>query len=299
MDDTVGVARSLDQETEARFTSTSKQELAKDASLGRVIGSLEAALERENPLMGMEEIVSEVQNPLEQTILRELLGDLRGIESEVLTERERAVIFRESMEYLHDYQAAIAAGSFTKANPNAHDVFKLLQDNQRKLAHQTIVDRKFLTGSDHGVLHVIEADMRGAMVMADQLGGVLTPKPACFCIRRRSITIWGIRSTPSIQPIITFLKRKIIRCIPASARQILGRSLWSSISGRAYAISITRRCSITATSASRRSRSLCRKSAHLMPLIRRMKTIISHCRVNSSARFSRSPTARERRQTSK
>ncbi len=176
MDDTVGVARSLDQETEARFTSTSKQELAKDASLGRVIGSLEAALERENPLMGMEEIVSEVQNPLEQTILRELLGDLRGIESEVLTERERAVIFRESMEYLHDYQAAIAAGSFTKANPNAHDVFKLLQDNQRKLAHQTIVDRKFLTGSDHGVLHVIEADMRGAMVMADQLGGVLTPE---------------------------------------------------------------------------------------------------------------------------
>src|SRR3989338_5394472 len=176
MDDTVGVARQLDQVTEARLAATSRQELASDASLESALPLLESAVDDPAPLAAMEWIVSEVKNPIEQTLLRELLADVRNIEITVLTDRERAIIFRESMEYLHDYEAAISAGGFKEGNSSSHDTFKLLQDNQRKLAHQTIVDRKFLTGSDHGVLHVIEADMRGAMKMADQLGGVLTPE---------------------------------------------------------------------------------------------------------------------------
>jgi hypothetical protein len=176
MNTSIGTERTLDPAVDANLTRISKQELAAQSSLDSALPTLELAVNSADPLSAMERIVAEVQNPTEQTMLRELLADARSMQGQTLEPRERALIFRETMEYLHDYQQATRNGGFPDAHPNAREVFQLLCDNQRKLAHQTIVDRKFITGSDHGVLHILESNMRGALTMTDQLGGVVTPE---------------------------------------------------------------------------------------------------------------------------
>lgn len=94
---------------------------------------------------------------------------------DIVTGTERAVIMRELIEYLADYIQALAEadGNDTESDGftvrNAFRVYKLLRENARKYLFQSGVDHIYLTGSDHGVKHLIQGDVRFTTQVAEKL----------------------------------------------------------------------------------------------------------------------------------
>ncbi|MDR2371786.1 MAG: hypothetical protein LBD60_01405 [Puniceicoccales bacterium] len=53
---------------------------------------------------------------------------------------------------------------------------KLVRDNPIKIHHQQTVDHKMVTGSDHGVRHVIQSNVAHTLNALDQLRDNVSPK---------------------------------------------------------------------------------------------------------------------------
>lgn len=122
----------------------------------------------------LDDIVAGISSPVERELLQSLSADLKGMAATSLDDAEKVVIFKESMRYLTDYKAAMREGGMGSVT-SVQDVFDLIRGNQRRLAHQTIVDRKFFTGSDHGVTHILEANMAMADMIFADMGAKITP----------------------------------------------------------------------------------------------------------------------------
>ena len=52
-------------------------------------------------------------------------------------------------------------------------IFDMLQTNLKKLMYQDIKDRWYLSGSDHGILHIVNGDMFAAIGMIESLPDIL------------------------------------------------------------------------------------------------------------------------------
>jgi hypothetical protein len=115
-------------------------------------------------------------NPTHAPMLNRLWTTMDEIlpASKLLTREERIKILQSSSEYLSDLSLAMREGDI----PNLPEerIFALIQENQRKLAHLTVVDKHYFTGSDHGVTHVLDGNMTMANKLMAQLGNRLTAK---------------------------------------------------------------------------------------------------------------------------
>ncbi len=91
----------------------------------------------------------------------------------IVTDGERAILMRELIEYLADYSEALAEGEGTKnegfTEHNALRIYDLLRENARKYLFQSGVNYIYLTGSDHGVKHLIQGNVRFTTQVAEQL----------------------------------------------------------------------------------------------------------------------------------
>lgn len=93
----------------------------------------------------------------------------------IVTDTERAVLMRELIEYLADYTEALAEAGETGEKThgftvrNAFLVYRFLRENARKYLFQSGVDFLYLTGSNHGVKHLIQGDVRFGTQVAEKL----------------------------------------------------------------------------------------------------------------------------------
>ncbi len=169
MDKTLGPVKPLTGKP-LETLSVEVKELTNASNLETVCKQIETAMQNGRP--SIEKLIKQVDNAVERALLQQLAKDLRSIGGGNLDKAERALVLRETMEFLRDYKAALKEGGGTLAGSktkSVREVFDLMRDNQRKLVHQTVVDRMYLTGSDHGVGHVLGNDMRLADQIASQL----------------------------------------------------------------------------------------------------------------------------------
>ncbi len=75
-----------------------------------------------------------------------------------LTEEEFATLTKEVTEFTNLYGIAYGKESTEKA-------YELVRDNARKLVYQHLVDKAVFVGSDHGLRHIINGDIRFAKQM--------------------------------------------------------------------------------------------------------------------------------------
>ena len=127
----------------------------------------------------MNEVITGIANPVERQLMGRLLDDLSGMKTTALDEAEKVTILKESLRYLRDYKAALREGGMGSVK-SSQNVFDLIRGNQRKLAHQTIVDRKYFTGSDHGVTHILDANMAMADKIFADIGGKISARDRVF-----------------------------------------------------------------------------------------------------------------------
>lgn len=115
---------------------------------------------------------------------RECAGEVFGREDlveqyrkggDIVRDDERAVLMRELTEYLTDYMEALAESERDSEKTdgftvrNAFRVYKLLRENARKYLFQSGVHYIYLTGSDHGVKHLIQGNVRFTTQIARNL----------------------------------------------------------------------------------------------------------------------------------
>ncbi|GEM_PF-6385150 len=164
--ETVGTLRKLELNKQNILEGQKLEAFAECKDIDDALKTVREALEGGDDMLKRLELDA-TASP-ENLLIGELLKDLDEIGNKSITGRERAVILRDSLEYLSDYQKVIQEGGFAGSSvENLYEVFDLVRQNQRNLAHQTIVDRLYLTGSDHGTLHILEADMSVAAKIAD------------------------------------------------------------------------------------------------------------------------------------
>jgi len=140
---------------------------------GEGVEKVLAKLDNAKSLTDMDAIISEVANPAEKQMLENLANDLKEMKEIAIDEGEKVAILKESTRYLKDYKAAMKEGGMGSVK-SSQEIFNLIRDNQVKLAHQTIVDRKYFTGSDHGVTHILDANMAMADKIFADMGGKLS-----------------------------------------------------------------------------------------------------------------------------
>ncbi|MDR2371999.1 MAG: hypothetical protein LBD60_02525 [Puniceicoccales bacterium] len=86
--------------------------------------------------------------------------------------------------YSKDEQDAVKAQVIDRAleyckadgNISANDAMKLVRDNLVKINHQQTEDHKMVTGSDHGVRHIIQSNVTNTLNALDQLGENVSAK---------------------------------------------------------------------------------------------------------------------------
>lgn len=93
---------------------------------------------------------------------------------DIITDTERAVLMRELIEYFSDYVEALSEAGETEESEgfrvrNAYRIYSFLRENARKYLFQSGVNFIYLTGSDHGVKHLIQGDVRFSTKVAEQL----------------------------------------------------------------------------------------------------------------------------------
>lgn len=170
IDDLIDLERTVGSLTSVEV-SGAMDDLIRAGGVDDVIARLDEA----KNIGQLDDIVAGISSPVERELLRSLSADLKSMVATSLDDAEKVVILKESMRYLSDYKAAmreVGMGSVT----SVQDVFDLIRGNQRRLAHQTIVDRKFFTGSDHGVTHILEANMAMADKIFADMGAKITPQ---------------------------------------------------------------------------------------------------------------------------
>jgi len=165
MDDTVGVFRPVE------IVGTVDDVARGAEGVEKVLGRLREA----RSLADMDVIIATVVSPAERQILEALAGDLKAMGPTALEEVEKVTILKESLRYLSDYKAALREGPMGSVK-SSQDIFDLIRNNQRKLAHQTIVDRSYFTGSDHGVTHILDANMAMADKIFADMGGKISAR---------------------------------------------------------------------------------------------------------------------------
>ena len=126
---------------------------------------------------GVKGAIGTMTNDTDRQVLAQAWGDLMKLvpasdassSDGSLTFEERRLIFDQTVAYLHDYRSALAKPGSKLPKPTPEALFSLLVSNQRKLAHQTVVDKRYVTSSDHGVKHVLQGNMANAEKMMDSL----------------------------------------------------------------------------------------------------------------------------------
>jgi hypothetical protein len=170
MEKTLGVARELPAQVRAELAAAKLEQFGVQGCSKIIEGIRSGRLDYKS-LRSLDDAIRALPASAERTMLTQLSDDLAGmVDKGLITADEAGVILRDSAEFMDDYAKAIAEGGFEGSTvSNMDEVLGMMRNNQRKLAHQTVVDRAYLTGSDHGILHVIEGDMRMATELADDL----------------------------------------------------------------------------------------------------------------------------------
>jgi len=141
--------------------------------------------------------LDQITNPADRLVMQKAFDDLNGITAvngkDALTPAEKQVILDYSVGFLAQYRAA---GGFGE-NLNINDIFTLVRDNQRKIAHQSAFDKLKLVGSDHGVVHVLEGNMKQAEALMDNMN--MNPKDRVLAMQAlvdhdMGYTMEGIRN---------------------------------------------------------------------------------------------------------
>ena len=169
---TVGEPRVIPDELRKRLKKAPQEKLVDKDTLKLLISYANNRLESARPLDEIWRLTYAqfAEDAPEKILLMELHQDLVALRHTALSERELGLIFRNTLEYLREYISVLRTGGFKGAETlSVHDIFTLLRENQRKLAHQAIVNAHSITGSDHGTLHILEADMQIAMKLAKTL----------------------------------------------------------------------------------------------------------------------------------
>jgi hypothetical protein len=88
----------------------------------------------------------------------------KGLYSEAEQAAVKELVIGKALEYLKE------------AGVNPEDAMKLVRDNLIKVHHQQTVDHKAISGSDHGVRHVIQSNVAHTLHALDQLGENVSAK---------------------------------------------------------------------------------------------------------------------------
>jgi len=135
--------------------------------------------------------VQKMENPTDRQVLSQAWADLAKLVPQStdpakgsLTFQERQLIFEQTVAYLTDYRKALSNPSSKLPKKTPEQIFNLLVQNQRKLVHQTVTDKEYVTSSDHGVKHVLKGNMSSAEKMMEDIN-----MPADLRILVRQATI--------------------------------------------------------------------------------------------------------------
>ena len=158
----------------------------------------------------MQEVIAKTSNKADRLILEKAWQDIDAVAAkegrETLTPAEKQVIFEYSIGYLADFKAYAAK---TGKEFSVNEVFGLIRDNQRKLAHQAVFDKLKLTGSDHGVTHLLDGNMKLAEKAMDDMH--MSPEDRIL-VRQALIdhdmgyTMEGIRTKDAATGLFAFTK---------------------------------------------------------------------------------------------
>lgn len=86
-----------------------------------------------------------------------------------INQEEVELIEQEAEKFSRIYQEA-----YSEASPQ--QIYELTQDNVRKLAYQTSLDKNVFSGSDHGTRHILEGNMKWADKLITSLGDKVAAK---------------------------------------------------------------------------------------------------------------------------
>ncbi|MDR0740561.1 MAG: hypothetical protein LBF34_02510, partial [Puniceicoccales bacterium] len=89
------------------------------------------------------------------------------------SKEEQDAVIAQVIDRALDYFQAMDNPSGTV---NWRDAAQLVRDNLIKIHHQQTEDHKMLTGSDHGVRHVIQSNVANTLNALDEIGPVVSPK---------------------------------------------------------------------------------------------------------------------------
>lgn len=122
-------------------------------------------------------IIDQFDDPIDQEIITKCWATLKEIKpgSKALTLEDRVKVLENSAAYLKDVRAALKSGGL-KNLQKPSEIFDLLRKNQRKLAYLDLIDKHYFTGSDHGISHVLDGNMKMAEKLMTQLGDRITPE---------------------------------------------------------------------------------------------------------------------------
>lgn len=112
-----------------------------------------------------------------------LWNELLQLQEPAMLDTEKIMIFAQSLGFLHDYGQSLLSGGFEGSTvTQTAPLLELLCENQRKLAHQTIVDRHNITSADHGMRHLIQSNLAITEVLSTALArvGRITPQQRVF-----------------------------------------------------------------------------------------------------------------------
>ncbi len=156
------------------------------------------------------EIIAKVTNPADRLLLEKAWEDLSKTVSkegaDTLNPGEKQAIFEFTIGFLADFkQFSVESGKHF----SVQEIFELVQSNQRKLAHQAVFDKLKLTGSDHGVTHLLEGNMRRDEKAMDDMKMSIRDR---MLVRQALIdhdmgyTMDGIRNKTSSDGLFSFTK---------------------------------------------------------------------------------------------
>jgi hypothetical protein len=161
------------QEPEFKSKKTYTPEQENDVMTTKALKDKRTEIKGARNGQGIERLLDTIPNAAERDVLKQAWSDLDAIgkkgskHSDLLTFQEKKLILDQSVAYLKDFRDAIAQGQIPKSK--IPEIFSTIVQNQRKLAHQTITDKHFITSSDHGVKHVLSGNMKAAEKMMNDL----------------------------------------------------------------------------------------------------------------------------------
>jgi len=113
---------------------------------------------KEHILLKYEGLCTDTHS-VDQKIVNILSKELEDVTNtinskELLSNTNQQILLEFSQRFLYTYRLAMKLYPSTTQVSN-DEVFQLLRDNLKKLLHQQLVDSKNITGSDHGIKHIL------------------------------------------------------------------------------------------------------------------------------------------------